>query len=244
MRSPYKTLSIPVWDKKFCCSNRVKNVITNTGEKEIYNPAMMNSVLEEADNRIVCHIFDMVQNHNVSHISIRTADSDVIVIILGFMQQLIEIKHDITVLVDFKSSTSTKIISLNTIFAQLGSQICSTLPFFHAFTGADATCSFFKVSKKEWFKCLMDFPLKDHLTTIFQQLTKCPNYEDVTNAQPLLQQFVVFVYLKKFETIDIDELRCNMFQNSSSTELRVTPFQGRIATSCVSICISGRLDLG
>ena len=109
---------------------------------------MMNSVLEEADNRIVCHIFDMVQNHNVSHISIRTADSDVIVIILGFMQQLIEIKHDITVLVDFKSSTSRKIISLNTIFSQLGSQICSSLPFFHNFTGADATCSFFKVSKK------------------------------------------------------------------------------------------------
>ena len=129
----------------------------------------------------------------------------------------------ITVSVDFKSSTLRKMISLNTIFSQLGSQICSSLPFFHAFTGADATCSFFKVSKKKWFKCLMDFPLKDHLTTIFQQLTKCPNYEDVTNAQPLLQQFVVFVYLKKFGTIDIDELRCNMFQNSSSNELRVLP---------------------
>ena len=148
-----------VWDKEFCCSNGLKNVITNTGEKEIYNPAMMNSVLEEADNRIVCHIFDMVQNHNVSHISIRTADSDVIVIILGFMQQLIEIKHDITVSVDFKSSTSRKIISLNTIFAQLGSQICSSLPFSHAFTGADATCSFFKVSKRV-VQVLDGFPIE------------------------------------------------------------------------------------
>ena len=212
-----------VWDKEFCCSNGVKNVITNTGEKEIYNPAMMNSVLEEADNRIVCHIFDMVQNH-VSHISIRTADSDVIVIILGFMQQLIEIKHDITVLVDFKSSTPRKIISLNTIFSLLGSQICSSLPFFSMLLlGQMQHVHSSRSQKKEWFKCLIDFPLKDHLTTIFQQLTKCPNYEDVTDAQPLLQQFLVFVYLKNFETIDIDELRCNMFQNSSSKELRVLP---------------------
>ena len=84
-------------------------MITNTGEKDIYNPVMIHSVLEEADNRIACHVFDMVYNHNISHISIRTADSDVVVIILGFMRQLIEIKHDITMLVDFKSATSRKI---------------------------------------------------------------------------------------------------------------------------------------
>ena len=69
----------------------------------------------------------------------------------------------------------------------------------------------------------MEFPLKDHLTTIFQRLTKCPNYEEVTNAQPLIQQFVIFVYLRKFETIDIDELRCDMFEKSSSNDLRVLP---------------------
>ena len=69
----------------------------------------------------------------------------------------------------------------------------------------------------------MEFPLKDHLTTIFQRLTKCPNYEEVTNAQPLIQQFVIFVYLRKFETIDIDELWCDMLEKVSSNELRALP---------------------
>ena len=51
----------------------------------------------------------------------------------------------------------------------------------------------------------------------------CPNEEDVINSQPLLQQFVVYVYLKKYETIDLDELRFNIFKNSSSNEFRILP---------------------
>ena len=71
-------------------------MITDSGE------TMMNSVLEEADNRIICHIFDIIRNHNISKISVRTADSDVVVIVLGFPKQFIEINHNITVVIDFQ----------------------------------------------------------------------------------------------------------------------------------------------
>ena len=50
----------------------------------------MMEVLEEADNRIVCHINDMLEC-GLSSISVRTADSDVVVILLS---QFLEINPD------------------------------------------------------------------------------------------------------------------------------------------------------
>ena len=49
----------------------------------------MISVLEEADNRIVCHVNDLIQN-GFSNILVKTGDSDVIVILLGFMKQFMD----------------------------------------------------------------------------------------------------------------------------------------------------------
>ena len=48
------------WRKQFCVTNNLTNVLTNDGVKCIYTPDMM-EVLEEADNRIVCHIKDMLE---------------------------------------------------------------------------------------------------------------------------------------------------------------------------------------
>ena len=49
----------------------------------------MISVLEEADNRIVYHINDLFEN-GFWKISVKTCDIDVIVILLGFMEQFLD----------------------------------------------------------------------------------------------------------------------------------------------------------
>ena len=47
-----------------------------------------NLTLEEADNRIICHIGHMIKAaDNLISIKVRSADTDVIVILLEFMPQ-------------------------------------------------------------------------------------------------------------------------------------------------------------
>ena len=47
-----------------------------------------NLTLEEADNRIICHIRHMIKvDLNLTSIKVRSADTDVIVILLAFMPQ-------------------------------------------------------------------------------------------------------------------------------------------------------------
>ena len=57
------------------------------------------------------------------------------------------------------------------------------LLFFHCFSGADATTSFFKISKKDWFSNWMNSPFKDLLTDTFIKLGRCPSANDVVWAQ-------------------------------------------------------------
>ena len=80
--------------KQFCVSNSLTNVFSKEGETQIYTPDLI-SVLEEADNRIVCHIQDILQK-GYSNISIRTANCDGVVILLGFLGQFKKVQKDIT----------------------------------------------------------------------------------------------------------------------------------------------------
>ena len=49
-----KNSSVWTWDKQFCITNNLTDVLTEDGRKSIYIPDMI-QVLEEADNIIVCH---------------------------------------------------------------------------------------------------------------------------------------------------------------------------------------------
>ena len=136
----------------------------------------MIQVLEEADNRIVCHVNDAIRN-GFSNILVQTGDTDVILILMGFMEQFLETTGDVDITVEFKSSSGRKILSMNSIYIKHGQKICSALPFFHSFTGADSTTSFFKISKKDCFSYCMDLSLHESLTETFMKLSHCPSYD-------------------------------------------------------------------
>ena len=216
----FRDSSAAIWSKQFCATNGLTNVYTDGGEKVIYTPDMI-SVLEEADNRIVCHVNDLIQN-GFSKISVKTVDSDVIVFLLGFMKKFMDAMQDLMLIVEFNSSSSRRILSMNSSYIELGHEICSGMPFFHCFTGADSTTSFFKISKKDWFSHWMNFPLRDSLTETFNKLSQCPTEEEVIGSQGILQTFVSYAYSKKID-MDLDELCFNMFEKSSSNELRTLP---------------------
>ena len=182
----------------------------------------MNSVLKEANTRTLCHISDIISKV-YSEIMVHTVDSDVVVILLLFMIEFMAANPSVEITVDFKTSSGRKYISINFIYSSLGSDVCSSLPLFHSFTGVDSTYSFFKQSVKDWFGKWLDFPMKEELNEKFRILSKCPKKGIVHDCHLLIQQFVVYVYLRKLDFIDLHELRCQMFVNSSSNDFRTLP---------------------
>ena len=56
----WKFVSSNSWKHQYCVKNGTKDVITEAGQKSTYDSGVVNSVLEEADNRIVCHISDII----------------------------------------------------------------------------------------------------------------------------------------------------------------------------------------
>jgi hypothetical protein len=102
---------------------------------------------EEADNRLVLHMKDMILNQGILKILVRSVDTDVMVILLAFMSQLLEFNEEIQVWLDFGRGANRKTYNVNRIFNELGESLCLGLPFFHSFTGCDSTSSFFEKSK-------------------------------------------------------------------------------------------------
>ena len=78
-----------------------------TREKGHFTLQNMMEVLEEVDNRIVWHIMDMLES-GISKISVRTKDSDIVVILLSYMSRFLEVNPNSEVYVDFNSGDSRK----------------------------------------------------------------------------------------------------------------------------------------
>ena len=90
-----------------------------------------NLTLEEADNRIICHIGHMIKADNLISIKVRSADTDEIVI---FMAQFKLWNDHIRKWCDFGTGVNRKATSINSIYERLGKALCLALPFFHVFS--------------------------------------------------------------------------------------------------------------
>ena len=69
--------------------------------KQILCMQPTNTSLEEADNRIVLHIRDAIILRDKHEVLVRTVDSDVIIILLGFLPQLLQYNEDVMLSVDY-----------------------------------------------------------------------------------------------------------------------------------------------
>ena len=88
-----------------------------------------NLTLEEADNRVICHIGHMIKADNLISIKVRSADTDVIVILLELMSQFkLWNDHIVIIWCDFGTDVNRKVTSINSI-----SERHYALPF-HSFT--------------------------------------------------------------------------------------------------------------
>ena len=83
----------------------------------------------------------MIKSDNLISIKVRSAYTDVIVILLEFMPQFKLWNDHIIIWCDFGTGVNRKATSINSIYERLGKALCLALPFFHVFSGCDSFLS-------------------------------------------------------------------------------------------------------
>ena len=177
--------------------------------------------LEEADNRAVVHIKNMIEENQRTSIIVRTTDSDVVVILVAFMAQFLEYCERLKLWVNFGTGQHQRLISVNDIYNHLEESISLALPFFHSFTGCDSTSSFYKMTKVKLFNGWMDCPMFEDITAAFLRLSWQPTDDVVNESLYHIEAFISYMYSK--EIYDLDELRFQMFRISSNNCFRDLP---------------------
>ena len=114
----WKFVSSNSWKHQYCVKNGNTNVTTEAGQASLYDSGVVNSVLEEVDNRIVCHTSDIISK-GYAKIMVHTADSDAVVILLGFMSEFMAANTSVEITINFKTSSVRKYISINSIYSNL-----------------------------------------------------------------------------------------------------------------------------
>ena len=178
---------------------------------------------EEADNRLLLHMRDMLLNGSIQKILVRSVDTDVLVILLAFMPQLLEFKEDVHVWLDFGRGENRKLYDVNMIFREFGESLYLGLPFFHSFTGCDSTSSFFEKSKGSFFNHWQGYDKFDEITCTFQQLCWLPSLETLTATTDALDRFVATLYVKSGSNILVNDARYQLYVHSASDNLRKLP---------------------
>ena len=176
-----------------------------------------NSVLEKADNRIVHHISDIISK-GYWKIIVHTVDSEVVVILLGFMSEFTVTNPKVEIKVAFKTSSGSKYISISSIYSNLGIEYLFWFAILLLLHQSGFYLLIFQTIKKGLIWEMVRFSNERRVELIVSRFIKIPKERHL-----LIQQFVVYVYLRKFDFIDLDELCCQMFVYSSSNDFRTLP---------------------
>ena len=156
---------------------------------------------EEADSRMVFHIIHLPRPNNVV---VTTQDTDIMVILLGCMDELgqgLKISLDLGI----NSNNSRRFLSINQLANNLGSNICQSLPEFHALTGSDYTAAFGRKGKIRPFKNLSANPAAQNALKVLGQ---SESIEEKTFQE--IEKFVCQLYGKN-DLDSLDDVRLEVF---------------------------------
>ncbi|MES9950704.1 MAG: hypothetical protein ABW118_17235 [Candidatus Thiodiazotropha sp.] len=159
---------------------------------------------EEADTRIILHCMHICETApTTTHIIIRSPDTDVLVLLLKYAQQLGPV-----VLFDTGTSDKRRLINVKQIIEVKGSDLCSILPALHCFTGCDTVSSFVRRGKITPLKALQKYP---DFIQVFECLGKDANSSDTLIDD--LERFVCRMYGKPGYS-SVNKLRYDSFSKS------------------------------
>ena len=164
---------------------------------------------EEADTRMILHLEDAVQ-HGHNKVSIRTVDTDVVVLAVTTAQRL----NICELWVAFGVGKHFRHIPAHEIAKALGPSSCIGLPMFHALTGCD-TVSFFggRGKKTAWevWKVYAD------VTPAFCTLTARPTLLTIDTWLERVERFVVLLYDRTSSQMSVNDARMQLFTQKGRT---------------------------
>ena len=111
---------------------------------------MSDSSHSEAGTKIIFHVSSYVHS-GLKDIYVRKNDTNVVVILVAYMLDLLEIDSNVRVSIVSGVGFNTSCISANAIAAYIGLKRCKELLFLHSLSGLDYTSSFFHVGQVKFW---------------------------------------------------------------------------------------------
>ena len=111
-------------------------------------------------------------------------------------------------------------IPIHDIVRALGEEKSQVLHVFHAFTGCDQTSGFLGRGKSTAWTTWMSY---GEATTAFMALSKMPTMQDVLNAMPVLERFVVLLYDRTSLCQGVNDARKVLFAQKGRTLENIPP---------------------
>lgn len=166
----------------------------------------LKSFHEEADTRIAFHLDFIAQVQEVKHISIRSNDTDVLVILLYYMSQT-DTSVNVWLDAGLNSQNTRRFININELAEKLGSDVCTALPGLHALTGCDYTASFLNKGKIKPLELMLKH---DGFKAALRSLGNGPLTDAIVQA---CEKFICHLY-GKAKIASVNCVRFMMFQDT------------------------------
>ncbi len=178
---------------------------------------------EEADTRIVVHLLHALE-HGMRTIKVRTADSDVIAILVGAFFNLTSTQSSVDVWVAFGTGKNFRFYNINAICITIGEPRARALPVFHALTGCDTTSAFRGRGKKSAWQAWQAY---EEVTQTFTFLAAHPF--ELLHAESdhfqRIERFTVVLYDKTSPLSSANEAREELFCRKNRSIDNIPPTQ-------------------
>jgi len=178
--------------KLFVTKNELCFEISSTGSRIRED---LNSTHEEADTRILLHALHAA---NAGYaVVISSEDTDVLVISLALKSSIAS-----PLFIKTTKQSRTTYVDISKVCQMVGSQVCSALPGFHAFTGCDSVSAFFGKGKVKALKLVSKTKA---FVNLFQEIGMHWQLgEELFNE---IQRFTCAMYSSVAGTLDVNEMR-------------------------------------
>ena len=194
--------------------------LTNKEESDVAVNEISPCTHEEADTRLLLHTANAVR-HGSQKISIRTVDTDVVVLATAHFATI----KPQELWIDFGTGKTRRFIPVHELAMTLGPQRCTGLPLFHSITGCDTVSAMYGVGKK---KAWQHWQTYDHITTTFASLSSNPPQEISDSHYAELERFVVLLYNRTSASTEVNDVRRVLFTQKGRTIENIPPTQAAL----------------
>lgn len=180
---------------------------------------------EEADTRMMIHVFDACMN-GLRRVKIRSNDTDVIILAISVVD-LLQLDE---LWVSHGTSTKLQYLPAHTIANAIGRDKAKVLPLFHSITGCDTVSFFGGRGKKTAWDVWKVFPA---LTPALNKLMEMPNAVD-DNCMSVIERFVTLIYDRTTSLTKVNDLRQELFSKKARTLENIPPTQASLVQQSCS----------